>query len=912
MLKAGNILPPPLTVLTEEGLQECMEEMRGSEWIAYDTESTGLRRPKDLALFLALSNGTSRYCIGPEYIMHPLVTELLEDPTKKFIAHNANFDAWMMHNKGSKIYKTPGRVYDTAVMHLLYDDLASHRLDFVAEQVAGIYKYSFSTAFPEMEKGKPGEALLKVWSEDKERVSHYASLDAYATYKVFFALQKLLQARPISDTESVWDYYVKYELPFTDVLLQMELTGVLADNEALEELVPITEERAYELRKWFTKEAGRMVSPTGARINELFFDKLKLPVIKRSELTKKPSLDKETLGEWVKMGFEHAKKLLEWRQAEDLSTRYLANLRNLISTKTGRIHTTFNQHIVKTGRLSCVSGATLLHTTRGSFRFDEYAPHVGDRVRTHTGALKPILRKVYKGIDKMFRVCLDNGAALECTADHRVLTASGWVRVGNLTPGDSVRTYNVSVEALYAEPGERASCPGHIPGGRPTNARGDCKAALHDVPKCTVCGKHALVHGEGEGRAGFEVFPIQDGCCQPHAGEDGKRTPQLEGGVQRWLRIPDLPREQEEGVRAPGSIRGDAGNRGRGSPPGTRGSPHQRGPRGQQAGQPGDGHERGPSTHPHEGETGTVVEITPLGTMGVWTVEVAEDHSYATHGFFSKNSSDPNLQNQPKHIRVVFIAAPGKIFHVMDYGQVEWRITAHLSQDERMMADIFAGKDAHSSTAAAMFGVSYDEVMEAKDIEDDSALTEHQKKLLKLRSFAKTLNFGILYGEGPMKLAGQLGISKEEAIKLLQRFRDTYPGLHRYFRKVIARAKKLGYCQTLLGRPRLLPNLSSTNRAKAASDERRAKNSPIQGTAADIIKAAMLALSKDPFFTSGRAKIVLQVHDELVIEIDEELRYDEAYNRAVEWHMLNPLGMNTLCVPLTIDQAFAYNWRDGK
>ena len=841
MLQAGNLLPPPRTIRTEEQFRRAMEELRDVEWLAYDTETTGIRRPRDVALFLALSDGKNRYCIGPEFIMRPEVTELMEDPRKKLIAHVANFDAWMMHNVGTNVQKTPGRVYDTAVMHLLYDDLSPHSLDVVASQIAKIYKYSFTTAFPEVKRGEDVGAVLKrVWETDPERVSHYASLDAYATYRVFVRLRALLQKQKILPGMTLWDYYVKYELPFTDVLLDMEMTGVAVDTEALLKLVPELEDKQHNLRHWFTKEAGTIVRPTGKKITEFFFEKLKLPAIKLSKETQKPSMDKESLKIWAAAGFEHAAKLLEWRQTEDMLSRYVGNLRKLISPKTGRLHTTFNQHVVKTGRLSCVSGATLLHTTRGSFRFDEYVPHLGDRVRTHTGALKPILRKVYKGVNRMFRVCLDNGAALECTADHRVLTASGWTRVGTLVPGDSVRTYDVSVEALYAEPGKRASCPGHLPGGRSANTGGDGKAAFHDVPKCTVCGEHALVRGEGKGRAGFEVFPIQDGCCQPNTGEDGK------------------------------------------------------------------------GTTPYEGETGTVVEITPLGTMGVWTIEVAEDHSYATHGFFSKNSSDPNLQNQPKEFRVIFVASEGKRLLVMDYGQVEWRIAAHLSGDKRMLADIRAGKDAHSSTASIMFNVPYDEITAAKKVPDDALLTDRQKAVLKLRSFAKTLNFGILYGEGPFKLSQQLGISKDEAKDLLSKFRTTYPQLHTYFRNVINEATALGFCRTLLGRPRRLPNLTVASRMLVAADERKAKNSPIQGSASDIIKAAMINLHKNEYFTSRQAILLLQVHDELVIEVDAHLEHDEQFNRTIDWHMRNPLGINTLDVPLTIDKAYADNWRDGK
>lgn len=295
--------------------------------------------------------------------------------------------------------------------------------------------------------------------------------------------------------------------------------------------------------------------------------------------------------------------------------------------------------------------------------------------------------------------------------------------------------------------------------------------------------------------------------------------------------------------------------------------------------------------------------------MGVWTIEVAEDHSYATHGFFSKNSAEPNLQNQPPEVRDTFIAGPGKRFLVLDYGQVEWRLVAHLSQDQKMIADIYAGKDAHCSTAAAMFGALYEDLVEAKAAEDP---TPEQKQLLKLRKFAKTLNFGILYGEGPYKLAQQLDISVEHAKALLRKFADTYPQLFSYFRKVIKEALRTGNCYTILGRPRRLPGIDSDVRALAAAAERKAKNSPVQGSASDVIKAAMLRLAQTPPFTDGRAAILLQVHDELVIEADAELEHDDEFNKLVEWNVLYPLGLDAISVPLTIDTGWSSNWLEGK
>ena len=226
-----------------------------------------------------------------------------------------------------------------------------------------------------------------------------------------------------------------------------------------------------------------------------------------------------------------------------------------------------------------------------------------------------------------------------------------------------------------------------------------------------------------------------------------------------------------------------------------------------------------------------------------------------------------------------------------------------------MLDDIFAGRDAHCSTAAAMFNVPYELLMEAKSSKEH---TEEQKMLLVLRQRAKTLNFGILYGEGSFRLAEQLGISVNEARGLLQLFRETYPQLHRYFARVIEEGQKTGYCYTLLGRIRRLSHLLDEDTGRAAADERKAKNSPIQGGADGIITAAMLKLSELPWLVDGRVSLLLQVHDELVLEADAEIEHDEDFNSAFERCMLEPLGTFSLTVPLTIDRKWCDNWFEGK
>jgi len=254
------------------------------------------------------------------------------------------------------------------------------------------------------------------------------------------------------------------------------------------------------------------------------------------------------------------------------------------------------------------------------------------------------------------------------------------------------------------------------------------------------------------------------------------------------------------------------------------------------------------------------------------------------------SSSNPNLQNIPvradlgRKIRGAFIPEEGWWFVSADYSQVELRILAHLSGDERLAAAFSAGEDIHRRTAAAVLGLPID------------AVTPPQ------RERAKAVNFGIVYGQTPFGLAQQLGISPEEAADFIAKYFQQYQGVERYIEDCLSLARDLGVTRTLFGRIRQHPEINSRNGMRRSMAERTAINSPIQGTAADIIKLAMIRIAEELRCQKLRTRMVLQVHDELIFEVpEEELHIGETIRDLMQ----NVVQLN---VSLTVDVKKGKTW----
>jgi DNA polymerase-1 len=258
------------------------------------------------------------------------------------------------------------------------------------------------------------------------------------------------------------------------------------------------------------------------------------------------------------------------------------------------------------------------------------------------------------------------------------------------------------------------------------------------------------------------------------------------------------------------------------------------------------------------------------------------------------SSSEPNLQNIPvrgeegRRIRTAFIAAEGCVLVAADYSQIELRVLAHLSADPVLLAAFQAGDDVHARTAAEVFGVLPGTVT------------------AEMRRAAKVINFGIIYGMGPQRLARELGISLDAAERYIGSYFERHRGVRAYLDATLAAARARGYVTTLLGRRRALPDLSSRHRGIAQAAERTATNTPIQGSAADLIKMAMVAVERRLEAEGLRAGMILQVHDELVFEVAEA---DRERTMAVVREQME--GVFPLRVPLRVDLGCGRNWAEA-
>lgn len=290
---------------------------------------------------------------------------------------------------------------------------------------------------------------------------------------------------------------------------------------------------------------------------------------------------------------------------------------------------------------------------------------------------------------------------------------------------------------------------------------------------------------------------------------------------------------------------------------------------------------------------GTYIDALPNHIAADGRIHTRYDQAVAATGRLSSN--DPNLQNIPirteagREIRRAFVAPKGRLLVAADYSQVELRLLAHLSGDEALVEVFRKGEDIHRATAAKVFGIA------------PELVTPDQRR------GAKTINFGILYGMGPFALAGQLGVSQADAKAFIQAYFDRFPKIRSTLDVILAKARQNGMTETIFGRVRPIPGLSDRNFNVRSNAERMAQNAPFQGTAADLIKKAMIALDAALLTEIPTARLLLQVHDELVLECDAE---DVKRTAALARKTME--GAADLLVPLTVDVGSGQSWKDAK
>jgi DNA polymerase I len=291
---------------------------------------------------------------------------------------------------------------------------------------------------------------------------------------------------------------------------------------------------------------------------------------------------------------------------------------------------------------------------------------------------------------------------------------------------------------------------------------------------------------------------------------------------------------------------------------------------------------------------GTYIDALPrLVNAATGRIHTSFNQTVTATGRLS--SSNPNLQNIPirtdrgRDIRRAFVASPGHVLLSADYSQIELRVLAHLSQDAELVAAFREGEDVHARTARAVFGIP------------KGAEVPRER-----RAQAKTVNFGVIYGKTEFSLAKELGIPRSEAKRFIDGYFALHSGVARYMEETIAQARVELSVATMLGRRRLLPELASANHTVRQAAERMARNTPIQGTAADLLKLAMIRVDRRLAAERLRARMILTVHDELVFEVseDEVERVEKAVREEME-------GALELRVPLVVDTGTGPSWAEA-
>jgi DNA polymerase-1 len=288
--------------------------------------------------------------------------------------------------------------------------------------------------------------------------------------------------------------------------------------------------------------------------------------------------------------------------------------------------------------------------------------------------------------------------------------------------------------------------------------------------------------------------------------------------------------------------------------------------------------------------------VDPLpGLINPSTGRIHTDYSQTTAATGRLASTDPNLQNIPvrteegRRIRTAFVAPPGRVLLAADYSQIELRVLAHLCGGSGGFADAFArGADVHTETAAGLFEISSDEVTR------------------EMRTIAKAVNFGIVYGQSAFGLAQTQRISRAEAADYIARFKERFPEIEDYRQRTLEEAAENGYVETLMGRRRPVPDLASGNFAARTAAERVAINTPVQGSAADLIKKAMLTVDQRLRSEFPDQLLLLQVHDELLLEVDEDLADD--VGEMVKSEMCSAMELS---VPLVVEVGTGKNWEEA-
>jgi len=780
------------------------------------------------------------------------------------VGANILYDAGFLHCAGVPL---GGLWFDVlSAEALLREDRLSYSLDAVSKDYLGEGKVDDALdAFLIQHFGKKNPKA-NIWRAPGDIVAPYAIGDVDITLRTFE-----LQRKKLED-EGLWDLFL-LETKLLPMLLAMRLRGVRVDIPKAEELYERLGMEITEKNKEIEKIAGRPLSIWAAADLAHAFDDagLSYPL---TEKTRKPSIT-ATLLERT----EHplAKLIVDVRKADKFRETFL--LGSILEKHyNGRVHCQFNPLKSEAGGTisgrfsSCVASWTPIVTKRGEIPISQV--QIGDEVFTHKRRWRKVTHTWIKGREQMFNVHLSNGQTLTCTGGHRVYIEE---------LDEQSKEYSSSSRSMFFD--------------EPTGNSGKIK---HDAPQCFRSLENLLNEGRAESYRLVESFTFERGGEKPDEGENPRSTSQLEGDRERekWVSnyshgrredtLPQVCDEELNGFSSPS---------------------YRRRPQKQSPGQLSSCDSEGSSNDSFftkaRSEVVTIEKVIPCEDLDVFDITVEEDESYLACGIFSHNSS-PNLQFIPtrtetgKLVRSLFIADEGEDMFSLDYSQIEYRLLAHYAYEYKLPG------------AEEVF----DKYRENEKLDFHQAMAD----LTGLpRSSAKTIVFGIAYGQGVNSLKDQLGISQEAAERLLGEFHKRAPFVRALSQRVQNQTSQYGVIRTLLGRKRRFDSWVIIDKSgspvilkKRVYGAKRAfvhksLNALIQGSAADVMKKAMLDVWESGICdTLGVPAITC--HDELVGSIPQDKKSREAVKELI-YIMSNTVKLH---IPLLVDGNIGANWAECK
>lgn len=904
-----------------EEVSAWLKERKDNSILTFDWETTGLEYD---ALPLGLSlhqKGTSPCFIPVDYffdkgIPMEVLAEICNREFKRLrlIAHNAKFDSMINIMNGIKD-ENCNIVADTLIMIHLYDPSLDKQLEKRVKTDFGYEKATFEKIsgkkWSEINWSKDGDELLPL-------LAGYAGEDTYWETQIYYKYAPLMD-------EDAWRILQKIELPLIKILRDAKIRGVKIDIDLLEGMRVEAEKKRIMLKENIYETAGCLFNlNSNPQKQKVFFERLKLPVISRTK-SGAPSTDSKSAEEWAEMGYPIGEALVNYSGVQKLLSGYLVPIPEMVDEECV-LRGDLNSCGTKTGRM-CIEEHQRVMTVGGLKMIKDIK--VGDLVYCYGNNGKVHIRKVLnvwnKGFLPLVRVkYLSSGdnkvGEILCTANHSFLTKSrGWIMAKDLMHEKVYhlrRSYPIvqgkvrprlygtnsfmeyeqetikrehfgaasdmhihhkngvtsdnsieNLEVLSHEEHSRAHLKMRIADG--SFKRFDLTGISHpgkkgeEHPMYVKKGKFELlrmlfVAGGRPTKVPMDFDTYKSKCTQ--CGIDLNEVCKRFNGKGEYISKAKVESVADMPVRMQQKILGL-------------------------------GYYRVNELMEYYGVTNYLILSVKRVRGGVcYDIEVDEFNNFICEELCVHNSSsNPNLQNQPNNhdfpIRCAFIPRPGYVFVNYDYSQLELRIMAHMSKDSKFMDIFLHGRDPHGEVAK------------------DCGITRKQ---------AKVMNFGVLYGMGPDKYEKTFNVSRERALQMIDDYHTTYEGFAKWKTSTENYAKKHGYVKNLFGRVRRFTEITKNpfegiDKKKYFEELRQAVNTLIQGTGADIVKLATVAMCKKFEELNLDAHFLLQVHDEVLIEA----RIDQM--REVERVVIDCMENTVkLDVPLLADGKILANWGEMK